>query len=53
MDLYTPADLRRLARRERERRAARRMLALANALEGMTRAEAARRGWSARRCAMR
>ena len=42
MDLYTPADLRRLARRERERRAARRMLALANALAGMTRAEAAR-----------
>ena len=42
MDLYTPADLRRLARRERERRAALRMLALANALEGMTRAEAAR-----------
>ena len=42
MDLYTPADLRRLARRERERRAAMRMLALANALEGMTRAEAAR-----------
>ena len=41
-DLYTPADLRRLARRERERRAAMRMLALANALEGMTRAEAAR-----------
>jgi transposase len=41
-DLYMPADLRRLARRERERRAAMRMLALANALEGMTRAEAAR-----------
>ena len=33
MDLYTPADLRRLARRERERRAALRMLALATALE--------------------
>jgi len=41
-DLHTPADLRRLARRERERRATVRMLALANALEGMTRAEAAR-----------
>jgi transposase len=41
-DLYTPAALRRLARRERERRAAMRMLALANALEGMRRAEAAR-----------
>jgi transposase len=42
MGLYTPADLRRLARRERERRAAMRMLALAHALEGMTRAGAAR-----------
>src|ERR687883_580354 len=41
-DLYTPADLRRLARRERERRAAMRMRALANALEGMTGAGAAR-----------
>jgi transposase len=41
-DLYTPAALRRWARRERERRAAMRMLALANALEGMRRAEAAR-----------
>ena len=38
----TPLDLRRRAARERERRAAMRLLALANALEGMTRAEAAR-----------
>ncbi len=41
-DLHTADDLRRLARRERNRRAAMRMLALANAMEGMTRAEAAR-----------
>src|SRR3954470_972131 len=41
-DLHTADDLRRLARRERDRRAAMRMLALASALEGMTRAEAAR-----------
>ena len=38
----TPLDLRRRAARERDRRAAMRLLALANALEGMTRAEAAR-----------
>ena len=36
------AELRRLARRERSRAAAARMYAVANALEGMTRAEAAR-----------
>ena len=36
------ADLRALARRERNRPAAARMYALANALEGMSRAEAAR-----------
>ena len=39
---YTPSDLRRRAARERDRRAAMRLLAIANALEGMTRAEAAR-----------
>lgn len=36
------AELRRLARRERDRAASARMQAIANALEGMTRAEAAR-----------
>ena len=36
------AELRRLARREPERAAAARMFAIANALEGMSRAEAAR-----------
>jgi len=36
------AELRRLARREPERAASRRMYAIANALEGMSRAEAAR-----------
>jgi transposase len=41
-DLGGPAELRRLARRERSPRAATRMLAIANALEGMSRAEAAR-----------
>ena len=39
---YPPSDLRRRARRERDHRAALRLLAIANALEGMTRAEAAR-----------
>ena len=38
----TPAALRRHARHEPNRRAALRMLAIANALEGMSRAEAAR-----------
>ena len=36
------AELRRLGRREPDRRAARRLLAIANALEGLSRAEAAR-----------
>jgi len=40
-DLYNPETLRRLARSERVPRAARRMLAIANALEGMTLAKAA------------
>src|SRR5215207_4419033 len=39
---YTPSELRRRAARARDRRAALRLLAIANALEGMTRAEAAR-----------
>ena len=38
----TAEDLRRLARREKDRAAAARMQAIAGALEGMTRAEAAR-----------
>ena len=37
------AELRRLARREPDRRAAMRLLAIADALEGLSRAEAARR----------
>src|SRR5919202_4557029 len=37
-----PATLRRCARREHDAKAARRMLAMAHALEGMSRAEAAR-----------
>jgi transposase len=41
-DLASPAELRRLARRDRSPRAATRMLAIANALEEMSRAEAAR-----------
>ena len=41
-DLASPADLRVLARRERSSRTATRMLAIANALEGMDRASAAR-----------
>ena len=41
-DELTPAALRRHARREPNRRAALRMLAIANALEGMNPAEAAR-----------
>src|SRR3954454_5569320 len=39
---YLPSDLRRRAGHEKDRRAALRLLAIANALEGMTRAEAAR-----------
>lgn len=41
-DDVPPAELRRLARREPDRAAAPRMYAIANALEGMSRAEAAR-----------
>src|SRR3712207_3543071 len=41
-DDLTPAALRRHARFEPNRRAALRMLAIANALEGLSRAEAAR-----------
>ena len=41
-DDLAPAELRRRARRELNRRAALRMLAIANALEGLSRAEAAR-----------
>ena len=39
---YTPSDLRQRAARERDTRASLRLLAIANALEGMTRAEDAR-----------
>src|SRR4051812_37950535 len=41
-DVATATELRRLAKKEPLRRTAQRMLALANALEGMSRAEAAR-----------
>jgi transposase len=41
-DLHEPGDLRRLARGEAVPRAARRMLAIANAMEGMTLTQAAR-----------
>lgn len=41
-DLFSPVELRSRARRERNPRTATRMLAIANALEGLTRAEAAR-----------
>ena len=39
---YSPSDLRQRAARERDTRASLRLLAIANALEGMTRTEAAR-----------
>src|ERR671917_1017950 len=39
---YTPSDLRRRAAREKDCRSALRLLAIANALERVTRAEAAR-----------
>ena len=39
---YSAFDLRQRAARERDTRASLRLLAIANALEGMTRAEAAR-----------
>jgi transposase len=42
MDVESPAGLRRLAKKEMRRRTALRMLAIANAMEGMSRAEAAR-----------
>ncbi len=41
-DVDSPAGLRRRAKKEPNRRAALRMLAIANALEGMSRADAAR-----------
>ena len=41
-DVATAVELRRLARKEPRRRTAQRLLALANAMEGMSRAEAAR-----------
>lgn len=41
-DRYSAGDLRALARREKQGRVAGRMLAVANALDGMSRAEAAR-----------
>ena len=41
-DVDSPAGLRRRAKKEPHRRAALRMLAIANALEGMSRADAAR-----------
>src|SRR5215211_4200605 len=42
MDVASAPELRRLAKKEPRRRTAQRMLALANALDGMSRAEAAR-----------
>lgn len=41
-DLFSPTELRARARRERNPRTATRMLAIAHALEGLRRAEAAR-----------
>ncbi|EIM30281.1 hypothetical protein [Microvirga lotononidis] len=41
-DLDSPVSLRRRAKNEPNRRSALRMLAIANALEGMSRADAAR-----------
>jgi putative transposase len=41
-DVATPSELRSLAKKEPRRRTAQRMLAIANALEGMRRADAAR-----------
>ena len=41
-DVATPAQLRRLAKKEPRRRTAQRMLAITNALDGMSRADAAR-----------
>jgi transposase len=42
MDLVTPAELRGLAKREKHRCTALRLLGIANALDGMSRAQAAR-----------
>ena len=53
-DELRPEALRRHARHEANRRAALRMLAIANALEGMSRAEAARlAGMERQACATR
>src|ERR687890_1251673 len=41
-DVATPTELRRLAKKEPQRPTAQRMLAIANALDGMRRAQAAR-----------
>ena len=41
-DIAHPTELRRLAKKEPRRRTAQRMLAIANAMEGMSRADAAR-----------
>lgn len=41
-DVVSPVELRRLAKKEPRRRTAQRMLAIANALEGLSRADAAR-----------
>jgi hypothetical protein len=41
-DVARAAELRRLAKKELRRRTAQRMLAIANAMEGMSRADAAR-----------
>ena len=41
-DVASPSELRRLAKKERRRRTVQRMLAIANALEGLSRADAAR-----------
>ena len=42
MGIATPADLRRLAKGERRPRTGQRLLAIANAMDGMSRAEAVR-----------
>lgn len=50
---YPPSDLRQQAAREKDTRASLRLLAIANAIEGMTRAEAARlAGMGVRPCTM-
>lgn len=47
-DALSSEALRRLARRERDGRAAARMYAIANSLDGLSRAEAARLAWMER-----